>query len=188
MEEEASKNPVGIPECLADMTRRLVTLETGRVDNAEAISKDLVGEVQSKAFRIIVFLKTVRSILEKPGYGQAGFIRQDKIQTSPGGIEDYSVIPAVTAKHNLRRVNEFHAVEAKIVLDKTIQASFRLPDLNWLPSESDVVNLRDGVASRPGFGLYGLDVSKGELVDTVQEGITSEKQSLRLFAKTTCLK
>jgi hypothetical protein len=123
VEEETSKDPIGIPECLADMTRRLVTVETGRVDNAEAISKDRVGEVQSKAFRIIVFFKTVRSFLEKPGWGQAGFIRQNKIQMNPDAIKEYSVIP-VTAKHNLRQVNEFHAVATKILLDETIQASF----------------------------------------------------------------
>jgi hypothetical protein len=50
MAEEASKNTIGIPECLTDMTRRLVTLETGHVDNADAISNDIVGEMQSKAF------------------------------------------------------------------------------------------------------------------------------------------
>jgi hypothetical protein len=43
-----------------------------------------------------------------------------------------------------------------------------------------VVNLRDGVAGRPGVGLYGLDIGKGELVDTVQERITSEKHSFAL--------
>ena len=47
MEDEASKNPIGIPECLADTTRRLVTLETARVDDAEAISKDRVGEASA---------------------------------------------------------------------------------------------------------------------------------------------
>jgi hypothetical protein len=72
------------------------------------------------------------------------------------------VIP-VTAKHNLRRVNEFHAVAAKILLDETIQASFKFPDLNWLPSESDVVNLRDGVASRPALDSTDSILAKASL-------------------------
>jgi hypothetical protein len=89
---------------------------------------------------------------------------------SRGGIEDYSVIP-ITAKHNLRRVVEFHAVAAKILLDKTIQASFKFPGLNWLPSESDVVNLRDGVTNLLGFELYGLDIGQGELASASYEAI-----------------
>jgi malate synthase len=38
-EEEKVKNPIGIPECLVDITRRVVPHGAGRVDSIGALTK-----------------------------------------------------------------------------------------------------------------------------------------------------
>jgi hypothetical protein len=67
-EEERATNPIGIPECLADMTRRVQQEQgAGRVDNVEALSEDLTGEVQPKAFRLVVYFNKPGSIIRHLG-------------------------------------------------------------------------------------------------------------------------
>jgi len=120
-EEEMAKNPIGIPDCLVDMSRRIQEHGSGQVDNAAALSEDLTAEVQSKAFRLVVGFSKPGSIQLRPGYGQVGFIRKSRIPTSPGGTttDDFSVIP-VTAKRNLRRLeNSSRAEEAAVPLDES---------------------------------------------------------------------
>jgi hypothetical protein len=42
-EEEKVKNPIGIPGCLVDITRRVVPHGAGRVDSIAALSTTLTG-------------------------------------------------------------------------------------------------------------------------------------------------
>lgn len=94
-------------------------------------------------------------------------------------MDDFSVVP-VTAKHNLRRVGDFHARQSKILIDRQIMATFGFPDLNWTPSTSDAVSLPTEVEGRPTTWTFGFDISKGDLLAYPQEGITSERHTFEL--------
>jgi hypothetical protein len=88
----------------------MVTLGSGGgvMNDADAISATLAREVKSKAFRLLVIYKKPGLASVKAGHGQASFIRREQIGASPGGLEEYAVVP-VTAKHNLRRYGEYDA-------------------------------------------------------------------------------
>jgi hypothetical protein len=182
-EEEKAKNLIGIPECLADITRRVVPHGAGRVDNSAALSIALTGEIQPKAFGMVVYFRASGSVLKRPGYGQVGFVRQMKIKSNPGGTDHFSVMP-VTAKHNLRRLSNFEAIETEILIDREIKASFGFRDLNWTPgtSTSDSVSLcsENEECVRPSQWTFGLDISRGDLLTHPQDGITSERHTFEL--------
>jgi hypothetical protein len=154
------------------------------VDSIGALSTTLTGEIQPKAFcSMVVYFKAKNAVLERPGHGQVGFIRQTKIKTSPGGMDDFSVVP-VTAKHNLRgysRLGDLHAIQSKILIDsRQITASFGFSDLNWTPRTSDAVSLWTEVEGRPATWTFGFDISKADLLTYPQEGITSERHTFEL--------
>ena len=138
--EEETKNLIGVPECLIHMERRVVLHGAGRVDNPDAIPAELTGYVRPKAHCLVVHFRKEGEVLKRPGYGQVGFIRKDKIQTSPGGTEDFSVVP-VTAKHNLRRMDggKLNAVQAEALIGERHTADFAFDDLNWMSSTTDSV-------------------------------------------------
>jgi hypothetical protein len=100
--------------------------------------------------------------------------RRIKIKTSPGGMDDFSVVP-VSAKHNLRRSGDLSALQSKILIDRQITASFVFPDLNWTPRTSEILfrfELRSKGGQRRATWTFGFDISKGDLLDYPQEGIT----------------
>jgi len=181
--EEETKNLIGVPECLVHMERRVAPHGAGRVDNPEAISAELTGYVRPKAHCLVVHFREEGDVLKRPGYGQVGFIRKAKIQTSPGGTEDFSVVP-VTAKHNLRCMDDgkLHAVQAEALIGMSHTADFAFNDLDWIPSPIDSVPLRSDVKERVRTAnwTWGVDISKGNLVARLAEGITSEHSSFAL--------
>jgi hypothetical protein len=72
--EERAKNPIGVPECLVDMSRRIHIHGIGLVDNTEALSKELAAEVTDKAFMMVVaFRDPGKKGLKIPGHCQVGF-------------------------------------------------------------------------------------------------------------------
>lgn len=187
--EEEAKNLIGVPECLIHMERRMVLHGAGRVDNPYAISANLTGYVRPKAHCLVVHFRKEGDVLKRPGYGQVGFIRKDKIQTSPGGTEDFSVVP-VTAKHNLRCMDggKLNAVQAEARIGERHTADFAFDDLNWMSSTTDSVTIRsDGnkeLRVRSATWTYGVDISKGNLVANPTEGVTSEHSSFALVRDT----
>jgi len=94
-----------------------------------------------------------------------------------GTTEDFSVIP-VTAKHNLHRLDNFYQAEEATVpldgLDESIRGRLRFPELDWIAGPADASNIRSGKNGQPALWKWGFDISKGELIGHVEEGITSE--------------
>lgn len=185
--EEETVNPNGVPECLIHMEKSVVVHGAGRVDNPAAISQELTGYVRPKAHCLLVYFKEVGDVLKRPGYGQVGFIRKDMIHTSPGGSEDFSVVP-FTAKHNLRRMDDgrLHAVQTEALIGERHVADLAFNDLDWIPSPNNSVPLRtDGKERvRTANWMYGVDISKGNLVARPTQGITSEHSSFALVRET----
>jgi hypothetical protein len=179
MEEEEAKNPCGVPECLVDMNKRIINNGGGFVDNVKAISTNLTREVTLKAFRLLVDFKEPGLSTERPGHGQAGLIRQDMINTSLGGSDEYAVVP-VTAKHNLHKWGKYEARNPKMFLkaNESIKIDTPFPDTNWTMAPADRVSLRtENKESRPGFWKYGVDVSASEKIGCVGEWFTNKNRS-----------
>jgi hypothetical protein len=181
--EEETKNLIGIPECLVHRERGVVLHGGGSVDNPDAISMELTGYVGLKAHCLLLHLREEGDVRKRRGYGQCGFIRKDKIQTSPGGTTDYSVMP-VTAKHNLRCLydGKCHAVQAEVLVDQIHSIDFGSNDLDWIPSPTDAVLLRcdEKDRLRAATWAFGVDISIGNLIERPTPGITNEHCSFEL--------
>ena len=50
-------------------------------------------------------------------------------------------------------------------------------DLDWVPTEVDLFDLRAGLEARPAWTLYGLDISVAELIDDPMHSATDSNQS-----------
>jgi len=177
-------NLMGIAECLVNPGRVIVRHGFAYVDDKESISEELADCVVTKVFPLEVEFSLPESNFFKPGEGQVGLLRRDKLAaTSPGGSPQFAVTP-VTAKHNLRNLlNEpKYGMEAKgarllVQSGDRVVGWLRLSfgDLNRIISETDRKELRDGV-----FWRYGHDVSFGETIGTMTDGITVEASSFQL--------
>lgn len=177
MEEEEAKNPCGVTECLADMRRKVVSNGAGMVDNLSAISTELTGVVSEKAFRFLVYFNKLGYSEELPGHGQGGLIRREKIRTKAG---EYSVIP-VTAKHNLRSLGEYRALDPKLYIDQSIRVDTQFPDKNWTPTAAHRILLRKGNQDTPdSFWEYGMDISTSPLIGRPGESFTNASRSFGL--------
>ena len=193
-QEKKAANPVGVPECLINWEREVKAWGAGHVDNTEALSRELTTEVQPKAFQLVVKFQEPGYTSIKKGDGQVGFLRKDRIAASHGGSTlQYSVIP-VTAKHNLRRLKKegkvLHANFAEALLpsidpNDPEEAELRFADLDWIPSMTHRIDLWAGIKnsmdSRPAPWDYGLDISKGEILDKTEEALTKERHSFVLI-------
>ena len=175
-------NPPGVAECLVQTDLQIKPWGLGQVDNTERISQVLVREVLSKCRPLEINFPVTRGC-SKTGHGQGGFIRREAIHSSPGGTRTtkYSVIP-VTAKHNLRRVfapdggREHRPTEARFKL-RGGYVQMESGDLDWVPTEVDLFDLRAGLEARPAWTLYGLDISVAELIDDPMHSATDSNQS-----------
>lgn len=186
------RNPCGVPECLVDMNKEMVSNGGGLVDNVAAISPELALEVKSKAFRLLVsFLQEGYSTVY-PGHGQAGLIRQEAINTSPGLLHDYAVIP-VTAKHNIRRLEESdcrqpNPLDAQpnpfMLLNESHKVRTTFEDTNYSPRFDDRTSLRtEDEESRPAIWQYGVDIAVGNKIGAVGEFFTKKGHSFAPVGK-----
>jgi hypothetical protein len=185
--KEAVENPTGISECLVDNTRRMVPVGIGRADNPEAISTSLVREILPKARTLELIFHKAGCKLEIAGYAHGGFIRHESIQSSSdwrAARYSYSFFP-VTAKHNLRHVNDYHLLSAKLKVPYVGLVNINSPDFDWLPTGDDGLELRPGRESRPpAICGSGFDVSVGGLIDSADEPITEQFYSFALVRET----
>jgi hypothetical protein len=187
-------NPAGTVECLVDVSKRIVRVGLGQADDDKAISTALVRRIIPKCLPLKLLFDQPGDVLQVPGYGHGGYIRQAPIQMSPGGTaRKYSVIP-VTAKHNLRQVcvTNPHTFGAVSTVFTPASANFEIPrmgevpinsqELGWVPNKSDVFDLRPpgSETSRPAVCPWGVDVSVGTLVDSATASVTDASYSFDL--------
>jgi len=62
--------------------------------------------------------------------------------------------------------------------------NLRFPELDWIPGPSDVIDISSGENGRSAPWNWGFNISKGELIDHVEEGITSERHTFELVRDT----
>jgi hypothetical protein len=182
--EEEMRNLCGVPECLVDMNKEMVSNGGGIVDNVDAISPSLALEVKSKAFRLLVSFVQAGYSTVYPGHGQAGLIRQEAINTSPGLSHDYAAIP-VTAKHNIRRLEEFDAQPNPfMLLNESHKVRTTFQDTNYSPSFNDRTSLRtEDEESRPANWQFGVDIALGDKIGAVGEFFTKKGHSFATVSK-----
>jgi hypothetical protein len=65
-------------------------------------------------------------------------------------------------------------------LDSSIQASLGFPELDWIPGAGDHTPLRDESEGRTAIWNFGFDISRGDLIESLQEGIAGERQTYGL--------
>jgi hypothetical protein len=186
LEEEEAQNPSGIPECLVRWDMEMVTLGSGGavVNDADAMSATLAREVKSKAFRLLVDYKKPGFSSVKAGHGQASFIRREKIGASPGGLEEYAVIP-VTAKHNIRRYDGYDAqANPKMLIDESFRVDTTFPNINWTNTLAHRIPLHPGnQESTPAFWQFGADICVGGKIGAIGDFFTKEAYSFEAVRK-----
>ena len=178
---EQNKGPeIGVAECLIDMSRTTVVYGTTHVDNPQAVSKEFAAQQSSKAFALSVYFLRPGSVISKPAEGQVGFLRGACVATSPGGKPQYAVTP-VTAKHNLRHLENSEAKCAISYLpwDESSMVSLSFSVLNWKPTSDDRLCIRGANSDNPMFCEFGVDIAKGEAIESYTQGITSEAGSFQ---------
>jgi len=189
--EGVAKNPTGIAECLVDPDRRMVQWGLGR-RTIRALFRmfSCATSKQRPALPLKLFFAEAGRVLEVPGFAQAGFIRREIIESSPGGTPGKYSVFRITAKHNLRQVHErkngkiFNPVSAKIEVFPVGQVDMASPDFGWIPSGNDIIDLRRGDAGgRPAICDYGFDVSVGAIIDSPAEPLTDRTYSFPLVRK-----
>jgi hypothetical protein len=111
---------------------------------------------------------------KKTGHAQGGFIRREDIQSSPGGAPSRCTVFPVTAKHNLRQVNSYHPIAAKLQILRA-QVEINSEDLDWLPTPADSIDLRASVEARSAICPWGFDVSVGTLVSDPENPATDAR-------------
>ena len=180
----------GVAECLVDLSRKTQEYGPARVDDPGSISIDLAAEVSMKAFLLKTFFAPPGVPLAKPSQGQIGFLRAERIQTSPGGSPQFAVVP-FTAKHNLRhilakddRINhqEHDAVGAESYppSDPDSKLYLRFEDLNWTPTLDDRLTIRGAHSDNPMIWPFGFDVSMGNKITSYTQGVTGMDYSFEL--------
>jgi hypothetical protein len=80
----------------------------------------------------------------------------------------------VTAKHNLRQVNSYHPIAAKLQVPGA-QVEFDSGDLDWLPAPADSIDLRAGVEARSAVCPWGSNVSVGTLISGPENPATDAR-------------
>jgi hypothetical protein len=111
-------------------------------------------------------------------------IRHEKIGASPGGSEQYAVVPA-TAKHNIRRYAEYDArANPKLLIDESLRIDTTFPDINWTNTLAHRISLRPGnQESTPAFWQFGVDISVGGKIGAIGEFFTNKAYSFEAVRK-----
>jgi hypothetical protein len=110
----------------------------------------------------------------KTGHAQGGFIRREDIQSSPVGTPSRCTVFPVTAKHNLRQVNLYHPIAARLQTPGA-EVDFDSGDLDWLPKLADSIDLRASVEARSAVCPWGFDVSVGRLISEPENPATDAR-------------
>jgi len=180
----------GVAGCLVDLSRKTQPHGQANVDNPESISIELAAEVSMKAFSLKTFFAPPGTPLAKPSQGQVGFLREERIQSSPSGRTQYAVVPC-TAKHNLRHIQatenrvshqELNALSAESYppWDPESKLYLGFEDLNWTPTANDRITIRGAQSDNPMIWPFGIDISMGNKISAYTQGVTGMDSSFDL--------